>query len=407
MKNARIISVGDEVLSGQIVNTNSSYLAYQLTKLGFLISKHVAIGDSYLRIEEEIDSFLNSKDLVVIITGGLGPTHDDFTKEAVAEKLNLDLELREEALSLLDVYFDGEKAESDNKQAYFPKGSILIPNKIGTADGLIIEYNNKILILLVGPPHENIPMMEDYVIPYLKKNVNNNFLNKEYLIMGKSESHFEDLLKPLYNQLKNVTINPYGSIGRIRYQINGFNDDIIEFNKVCLEFEKLMKRFIISDNYDTIENKVVSLLKEKGYKISFGESCTGGMLSSMIVSVSGASSVLNESFVTYSNDAKIKHLQVNKETIDKYGVVSFEVCEEMVKGLRAVTNANVCISVSGLAGPTGKTKNLNVGDVCYSIYLNERIISEKKNFKGSRDLIRTKACFWILYRVFGLLTFGE
>lgn len=407
MITARIISVGDEVLSGRIINTNSSYLASQLSQVGFAITKHIAIGDSYLMIEDEIDNFLISNDKIVIITGGLGPTHDDFTKEVVSNKLNLKMELRQEALDLLDNYFDGKQATSDYKQAYFPVGSILIPNRLGTADGLIIEHKGKIIVLLVGPPHENHPMMEDFVLPYLKKNIIMSFLTKEYLVMGKSESHFEDMLKPLYDELKNVTINPYGSIGRIKYQINGFNEFSCEFRDICIKFEKLMTKFIISDNYGTIEDRIVSLLQEKGYKISFAESCTGGMLASMLIGVSGASSVISESFITYSNEAKIKYLKVNEETIDKYGVVSSEVCEEMVRGLRDLTDANVCISVSGVAGPTGKTKDLNIGDVSYAIYINDLLITEKKNFKGNRDLIRTKASFWILYRIFGLLTYGK
>ena len=168
-----------------------------------------------------------------------------------------------------------------------------------------------------------------------------------------------------------------------------------------------MDKFIISDNYDTIEDRVISLLKEKGYLISFAESCTGGMLASMLISISGASNVLSESFITYSESAKEKFLKVNKETIDKYGVVSFEVCEEMVKGLKSLTKADVCVSVSGLAGPTGETDSLKIGDICYSIFVDNLLITEKKNFKGTRDLIRTKASFWILYRIFGLLTYGK
>lgn len=406
MKSARIISVGDEVLSGRIINTNSSYLANELTKIGFSISKHIAIGDSYLSIEDEIDNFLISKDKIVLVTGGLGPTHDDFTKEAVSKKLNLKLELRQEALDLLDNYFDGNQAKSDYKQAYFPVGSILIPNRLGTAEGLIIEHEGKTIVLLVGPPHENQPMMEKYVIPYLKKTIMTNIIKKEYLVMGKSESHFEDLLSPLYKKLINVAVNPYGSIGRIKFEIKGLNKYIDEFNQVCFEFEKIMDKFIISDNYDTIEDRVISLLKEKGYLISFAESCTGGMLASMLISVSGASEVLSESFITYSAAAKEKFLKVNKETIDKYGVVSFEVCEEMVKGLKSLTKADVCVSVSGLAGPTGETDGLKIGDICYSIFVDNLLITEKKNFKGNRDLIRTKASFWILYRIFGLLTYG-
>lgn len=407
MITARIISVGDEVLSGRTINTNSSFLAYELNKLGINISKHLAIGDNYQMIFDEIESFLNSSDKIVLITGGLGPTHDDFTKEAVSKKLNLEMELRQEAVELLIKYFDGKQAKSDFKQAYFPVGSILIPNDIGTADGLILEHKGKTLCLLVGPPHENILMMENYVIPYFQKNLVINSLSKEYLVMGKSESHFEDMLLPLYKELKNVTLNPYGSVGRIKYQINGFKEQENEFNKVCLEFEKMMEKYIISDNFATVEEKIVSLLKEKDYTISFAESCTGGMLASMLVSVSGVSEVFKESFITYANDAKEKRLGVKKATIDQYGVVSLEVCEEMVKGLSHLTRANICVSVSGLAGPKGKTDILNIGDICYAIKINDFLISEKKNFKGNRDLIRTKACFWILYRIFGLLTFGE
>lgn len=400
---ALILNIGDEVLSGRVINTNSSFLALELNKIGVEVEKVVVVGDNENLITKEIDDFKQSNLDILITTGGLGPTHDDITKEVLCKNLDLPLELNESAKNLLDSYFPTNMAQCNLKQAYFPKDAIIIDNKVGTADGAIIERENKIYIILVGPPYEMIPMVKDTVIPYLQKRVGVRHLVQEFILMGSGESSYEEMLIPIYKKYPNISINPYASTGRVRFQINGLVDEEKEFKDAVDDFTNLMKDYIISSKNEEIEEVVVNRLKEKNYSISFCESCTGGMLASKIINVSGASSVINESLVTYSNEAKIKYLQVNPNTIEKYGVVSDEVVKEMAEGLYKLTKANVCVSVSGVAGPTGGTEAKPVGLVHYAIKINDKIISENKIFKGNRDLIRTKTSLWVLYRIFCLL----
>lgn len=400
---ALILNVGNEVLSGKVVNTNSSFLAKELSKVGVEVVKNVVVADEINSLNEEIDHFLESNIDLLITTGGLGPTHDDFTKEALCERLGLELVLHDDALNILNKYFDKNMADCNLKQAYFPKNSILIPNKLGTADGAIFECKGKLFIILVGPPYELEPMVKDSVLPYLQELTNINYLVKEYIVMGEGESKLEDLLIPIYQKYKKVNIAPYASLGKIRYQLTALSDDKDEFNDANFAFSQLLQNYIISENLEEIEDVVVKELNRLNFHISFAESCTGGMVVSKIINVSGASSIINESLVTYSNEAKIKYLKVSKQTIDKYGVVSDEVIKEMLEGLYQLTNSEVCVAVSGIAGPNGGTKLKPVGLVHFGIKIKDKIFLEHKIFKGNRSMIRTRTTLWVLYRLFFLL----
>lgn len=405
---AVILNVGDEVLEGRVINTNSSFLSSSLLKVGIKTEKIVVVGDNERTLQNEINSFINSDCDLLITTGGLGPTHDDFTKELLAKTLDIEMILNKDAKELLDNYFKDKYADCNLKQAYFPKDSIIIPNKLGTADGAIIEKNNKIFIILVGPPFEMKPMFNDSVLPYLKRKAKVSILINEYVLMGICESEAEDMLKLLYEKYPNINIAPYASIGKIRYQITGAADETEMFIKACTDFQELFSEYIVTStifNKDLleIEELVVNNLKKKKYHISFCESCTGGMLVSKIINVNGASDVINESLVTYSNEAKIKYLNVNKETIQKYGVVSEQVVYEMANGLYRLTGSEVCVSVSGIAGPTGGTANKPVGLVHFAIRIDNNTLCFHRVFRGGRDQIRTGATMFILYKINSLL----
>ena len=356
---ALLLCVGDEVLLGKTINTNASFLADTLGKIGIDVSKVVTVGDNKLDIRNEVLAFKDSSFDILITTGGLGPTHDDFTKETVFETLGIELILREEGVTLLNKYFPNGYAECNLKQAYFPKNSILLANDNGTSMGCIYDYQDKKIIVLVGPPSELKPMVNNYLVPHLKKNYSNNKLVKEYILMGTCESEVEELCHDLFHKYHNVSINPYFTIGKIRYEIVGLKEHIDEFNKASLEFENILSSYIVSNDIDVnIEDLVYEELKRLNYHISFSESCTGGMLASMMINCSGASNVLDESFVTYSNESKIKLLKVKKETILDNDVVSKEVVMEMAKGLFDLTQANVCVATSGYAGPTGGSEKV-------------------------------------------------
>lgn len=394
---AVILNVGDEVLEGKVINTNGAFLATNLLKLGITPTKMLTIGDNKRQLQTEINNFIVSDNDILITTGGLGPTHDDFTKEVLSETLHLEMVINEQAKALLATYFGEKFAHCNLKQVYFPQEAQIIPNKLGTADGCIIEKENKIFIVLVGPPFEMNPMFSDTVIPYLQNKTTNDLLVKEYIVMGLGESSLEDILQPLYQKYSLINIAPYASLGRIRYQITGKMSDEKIFTKACEDFELVLKDNIISTENEEIEEKVVQELKRLQWKISFCESCTGGALASKLVNVSGASEIFSESFITYSNEAKIKYVHVDPLTLEKFGAVSAETVVEMVNGLSKLTSSEVAIAVSGIAGPTGGSILKPIGLVYYAIKVKDKVTISHYIFKGGREQIRTRASLRILF----------
>lgn len=400
---AYILNVGDEVLSGKVINTNASYLSMELESIGIDPYKHITVGDNEAMMNDAIDEFINSDAKVIITTGGLGPTHDDFTKELICRKFGYDLVLNQEAKDILDNYYKGDYPSCNLKQAYFPKEAIIIPNYNGTACGMILEAKEKIIIVLVGPPFELKPMVVNSVIPFLKSKLKNNILLKQYYLMGISESSMEENLLDYYPKYKNVNVAPYASIERIRVQITSISDYVDQFKEACEEFEDRLGNHIIGTDGKVIEEKVVDELKRLGYHISTAESCTGGLIASTIVNVSGSSCVFNESIVTYSNEAKNKYLGVSFETIKNVGVVSENVVTEMVNGLQKLTGSEVCIGVSGIAGPTGGTESKPVGLVHFAIKINNNIFTYKNIFRGSREVVRKRSVSFALYKLYMIL----
>jgi len=400
---AIVLNIGNEVLSGKVVNTNAAFLAQELAKIGVEVEKTVVVGDSEANINQEIDRFKDGDCEILITTGGLGPTHDDLTKEVLMKNLHLEMELNEGAKLILDNYFHGQMAACNLKQAFFPKDAVIIENHLGTADGAIVEQNHKIYIILVGPPFEMMPMVKETVIPYLQKKASVGFISKEYIVMGNGESFFEERLAPFYQEFSELSLAPYASLGKIRYQLIGLEKNRELMGKADSRFRDLMADYIISDQNEEIEEVLVHLLESKHFTIAFGESCTGGMLASKIINVPNASRVIHESLVTYSDESKVRYLGVNPKTLQEYGAVSTETVSEMAEGLFKNTQADVCVTVSGIAGPSGGSERKPVGLVHYAIKLGPKLFLENKVFQGSRDLVRMKATMWILYRVFKLI----
>lgn len=393
---AWILSVGDEVLSGKTINTNFSTISSYFNQIGIDVIKGITIGDNRDDIIESTVSFMESNVDVMITTGGLGPTHDDFTKEVISEALGIELEYNEQASLDMFNYFKERKTDCNLKQVYYPKGCIIITNPIGSADGFIIEKDNKIIISLVGVPFEMDAMMRKSVIPYLKTKGKVK-LYRQFIVMGDTESSLENKLTPFMKKYPMVSICPYCSPAKIRYQLTSQIEHKEQFNIAVEEFKQFLGKLIVSEIDEEIEDIVVRELKQKEYKISFSESVTGGMLASTIINVDGASSVIEESYVTYSNDVKNKLLNVSYETIEKYDVVSEQVINEMVIGLFNKTKSNVCISVSGYA--SGE----NAGKVCFAIMINGKIKLFTHFFRGNRNLIRLRAVRRILYELHILL----
>lgn len=391
---AIILNVGNEVLFGKTINTNASFLALQLESLGIDLIKTTIVGDDAEAIGAELSSFINSDVDLFITTGGLGPTHDDFTKEVICSVLGVDLTYNAYAAEDMFNYFGVKKNDCNVKQTYFPKQSIIIPNVLGSADGMILSYHQKLIITLVGPPYELEPMFINHVKAYLQQ-YGNKKLIKDYVVMGNSESFFEGYMEDILLSYRQY-IAPYASNGVIRYRIlcDGTQNQL--FDEINNRFVEKMAPYIIGENEDTIEGVLSEFCHHHQLTISFAESCTGGMLSSMITSIPNASQIFHESFVTYNLEAKQKRLHIDYSILEAHDVVSEAVAKAMVYGLSEEVKSDICVAVTGYAGPSGK----DVGKVCYAILFRKHLLLETNRFRGNRDMIRIRASRYILYQTY-------
>lgn len=394
---AEIITVGTEILLGDIVNTNSQFLAKELANLGIEVYYQSSVGDNEKRLLEVFDESLKRSDLV-ITTGGLGPTKDDITKEVAAKYFHQELILDEYSLEQLKKYFKDrnlEMSESNLKQIYFPKDAIVLENLNGTAPGAILSKNNKTIIVMPGPPKEMKLMFENGVRPYLERLTNIVLKSKTLRIFGMGESLVEDKLIDLIKNQSNPTIAPYVGNGDITLRITAKAQDEEESNKLIEPIEREIRnrfdKFIYGEGNTSIEEVVSKILVANNLTISTAESCTGGMLSAALINYPGISSVFMEGCVTYSDESKISRLGVKKETLDKYGAVSEQTAKEMAIGIANNFNTNIGLSTTGIAGPGGGSKDKPVGLVYMGIYINGKTIVKKYEFKGSRQEIREKA----------------
>lgn len=395
-----LISVGTEILLGNIVNTNSAYLSEKCALLGLSVYYQDVVGDNEGRMRDVIRTALDRSD-VVILTGGLGPTEDDITKEVTADMMGMPLKEDSHSRKLIDKYLkEYEKnnpqrriTKNNYKQAMVPEGAIVLDNHNGTAPGLILEKKGKTAILLPGPPNELKPMFEEYVVPYLQKNQPEIIVSQMVKISGIGESQVAEEIQDLIESQTNPTIAPYAKTGEVHLRVTASAEN----EKACRKLIKpvvkeLKKRFgenvFATDESKTLEEAVIDLLKEKDLKLSLAESLTGGMIAQRIVNVSGASEVFGYGFVTYSNKAKHKCLGVKKRTLKEQGAVSAKCAREMAKGACKASGADISISVTGLAGPGGGTKETPVGTVFMGCYYKGKAIAKEFHFTGNRMRIR-------------------
>ena len=403
-----LISVGTEILMGNIVNTNVAYLSEQCANLGLSIYHHVTVGDNEGRLMESIQTALKRAD-IVILTGGLGPTEDDLTKETTAKAMGLRLVEDSHTKERILEYFKGRNvpvSENNWKQAIVMEDSIVLDNDNGTAPGMIAqckdeEGNIKRAILMPGPPNEMKPMFEGLVIPYLQKLNPYVFYSEMVKVCGIGESLAETMILDLIDKQTNPTIAPYAKTGQVHFRITAKASTTEEAKQlVAPVVEELKKRFgenvYTTKETENLEQKVVSMLKEKNYRISTAESLTGGMIAGTIVNVAGASSVFDEGYITYANEAKEKLLGVKKETLQNFGAVSEQTAYEMAVGVCKASGAEVGISVTGIAGPDGGTKEKPVGLVFIGCCVNGEVTVKKCNFKGNRQKIRDNTVVFAL-----------
>lgn len=352
-----ILAVGTELLFGQTVNTNATFLSDKLNHMGFDVMYHFVVGDNPARLKEKLTEAFMDTDLV-ILTGGLGPTQDDLTKEMVAELMGRDLYLDENVMDQLRGFFEkrGRKMTDNNvKQAYLPEGCTPFYNASGTAPGFALSVDGKTAICLPGPPREMKWLWDNGVREYLEGFMDKKMFYRVIRTIGIGESDLETLLMPVIDGQTDPTVATYAKEGECTLRVASQRDTMEEAEAAVGEMTERVKAlvgdYIYSFEDEELKEVVVKILKEKGLKITSAESCTGGLFPASITDVAGASEVLSSAYITYSNESKIKELNVPSDLIDTYGVVSPQVAEAMAAGAKARSGADIAVSVTGYAGP--------------------------------------------------------
>lgn len=391
MKKISIITVGSEIINGEILDTNSQYLCRELTNLGYNTCVIASVGDNIEDIKNELKHVVNVSD-IIFICGGLGPTKDDVTKEAVAEFVEKNLVMDVDSLETIkDRFKKANRIMTDNnlKQAYKIEGSNVIDNQNGTAPGYFLRFNDTEIYILPGPPFELTQMFQNDIkhrLPESKQFVS----SKVYKCLGLGESALESKIAAvLVNDDIEYGIYANREFVDIKITSRTFNRD--DSLKVIEEYDlKIMQHIgeYVYSNTNNIEKTILDLLEQRSEKIAIAESCTGGMLTSRFVDVEGSSSVLLEGVVTYSNESKIKRLNVSSETLTNFGAVSEGTCKEMAEGVTKALGADIGVAITGIAGPGGGTVDKPVGLVYISVYYNGVCKIQSYNFKGTREYIR-------------------
>lgn len=390
-----IISVGTEILLGNIVNTNAAYLSEKCAGLGLSCYYQDVVGDNEERLLETIKLALSRAD-ILLLSGGLGPTQDDLTKEVAARALGKELYLHEETREAIRKFFEERGLEiTDNnwKQAMVPEGCIVLENPNGTAPGIIMAQDNKHVVLMPGPPNEMIPMFETSVMPYLSGLQSCVIYSQTVKICGVGESKAESMVSDLIEAQTNPTIATYAKTGEVHLRVTARAEDEKEARKLVKPMIKDLKgRFgnhvYTTDDEVTLEKAVVDLLTANKLTACTVESCTGGMLSARLINVPGVSEVFKSGYVTYSNKSKRRLLGIKKNLLSKYGAVSEQIAREMAKTAAMLAKTDVSVSTTGIAGPDGGTQEKPVGLVYIGCNVCGKITVKECHFSGSRSKIR-------------------
>ncbi|MCU7512982.1 MAG: competence/damage-inducible protein A [Ignavibacteria bacterium] len=394
---AEIITIGDEILIGQTINTNAAYIGEELTKIQIAVSRTVVVGDEESAILGEFKSAFENND-IVIVTGGLGPTHDDITKECIVRFFNTELEMNPDVLEDVKSIFERrgrQMAKINETQALVPKIARVIRNTRGTAPGMWIEKDNKVLISLPGVPHEMKEMIDSEVIPGISK-MNRGSSScikiKNLLSTGIAESTLFERLGDLNELLQGAKLAFLPSQFGVRMRITAEDktEDLAlnKLSEIEQKIRSLVGRYIYGIENDTLEEVISRLLLERGLTIAIAESCTGGLVSHRVTNVSGSSSYFERAVISYSNAAKVELLNVNEDIIAQYGAVSLEVARQMAEGIKSVSGTDIGLSITGILGPGGATREKPVGLV-YIGLCNETLCTAKK-FQFSEDRLLNK-----------------
>ena len=390
----QIITIGDEILYGHILDTNSKWLSQKIIDLGITISRKTSIGDNILDINYNIKKSISNYNLT-IVTGGLGPTNDDITKNCLNKIFNGKLVYDKKTLTHIKKVFKERNFDLTKKnidQSLVPNNCIVLHNRFGTAPGMAFEKNKNILLSLPGVPFEMKSLFEDECVNLIKeKFVLPHIFHRIIKTVGIGESWLSDKINSWEKNLeKDLSLAYLPSIGRVKLRLTGKGNNLKRLkNKITKEekaLKKIIEKYIYGYDKDELESVIGKALIDLNKTVSVAESCTGGNISNLITSVPGSSNYFIGGIIAYSNEIKINSLGINEDILNKYGAVSKEVAEEMAKNVRNKFNSSIGISSTGIAGPSGGTKEKPVGTIWIAFSDNEKTISKKLILTQRRDV---------------------
>ncbi len=396
--NITVLNIGTEVLIGHTLNSNLRLLANMLLEKNLFISKQITIGDELETIVENIKTELESSELL-ILTGGLGPTEDDLTTEAVGRALDLELELDKDQFEKIKTHFakQGRNLPSNNiKQAYFPIGAKILENEMGTAPGFYVSSGGVDVVVLPGPPKE----LENTFSKYVSKLDEDDPLEIYcFNCFGVGESLIEQYIRQMEIDSEKIFINTYVRSGVVSIKMFSLDGDEVYLNEVKQTVRNKLTKSIFTEEDESLEQVLIHTLQNRNLSIGTAESMTGGMIAGKLTTVAGASEVFKGGVVTYTNEMKMKMIDVSEETLEEYTAVSEPVAREMARGVQVLTGADVVASITGLAGPGGGTDEIPVGKVFVCIRLGESEYIRELQLTGVREQIRERAANTVLFEL--------
>ena len=390
----QIITVGDEILIGQTIDTNSAWMGQELNLIGATIEKIYSVQDDSDAIQQTLALALSESD-VILMTGGLGPTKDDITKKSIADFLGVDLVFHEATYDrILNLFkrWGRTPTPAHKQQCYMPSNVQLLYNKMGTAPGMWFDHQGKVIVSMPGVPYEMKYLMANAIIPKLKETFPGKpIAHRTLLTVGEGESRiakrieaFEDNLPP------EIKLAYLPNLGQVRLRLTGKGNDLGKLNDLLdqksAELKALLPELIFGTDSELLEAYIGKLLLQNNLQIGFAESCTGGYLAHMITSVAGSSAYFKGGIVAYSNELKMNILKVNQNTLEHYGAVSEPTAREMVLGALEVLNVDIAVGITGIAGPGGGSPEKPVGTVWIGVGNRERIVTKK--FQIGKDRLK-------------------
>ena len=395
---AELIAVGTELLLGSIVNSDAQMVSRELSALGINVFYHTVVGDNPQRLEAAVNIAKARAD-IIITTGGLGPTCDDLTKQTLARCFGKELVFDQRSMDRIVAYFDRMKGrkltENNRQQAYLPEGCTIFDNDWGTAPGCAFEAEGTHVIMLPGPPSECTPMFRQWAVPYLKSLSEGAIVSRSLRLFGTGESMVESQLREKMNAMTNPTLAPYAKEGEVELRITAKADTEEQaaalIDPVEEELHARFGKLVYGTDVNSLEEVVLSLLKERGLTLSCAESCTGGLVAKRITDLPGASQVFRGGVVSYTNEVKAAVLGVPRELLDREGAVSAPVAKAMAEGVRKAAGSDLAVATTGVAGPDPDDRGNPVGLVFVALATEEGTFVKEQHLGGTRARVRTTA----------------